>query len=151
GSPGDHTQPAAEFMNTRPSSHRALCQLLERSPRDRHSPIETLWNVGLFRLDVGRPDHLAPFCGFVGEVLAKVRWRTTERDTAQMGQSPPDLGVGNGYIDLPIEPVNNLGRRVLGRADAIKGASLKARYEFAHGRDVRQRLGTYRGRHSERT
>src|SRR5262249_22938216 len=39
-----------------------------------------LWNIGatrmaLFGLDVGRPDHLAPLLGFVGDELAKVGGR----------------------------------------------------------------------------
>src|SRR5262245_30739333 len=41
----------------------------DRGSCDRRSPNGALWNIARDRLhwlDVGRPDHLAPFLGFVG-------------------------------------------------------------------------------------
>src|SRR5215472_3451524 len=38
---------------------------------------------GLFRLDVGRPDHLAPFLGFVGDELSKVGGRARQPTSAR--------------------------------------------------------------------
>src|SRR5262249_40207827 len=38
------------------------------------------------RLDVGRPDHLAPFLGFVGDELAKVCGRDDKRRHTQNGE-----------------------------------------------------------------
>src|SRR6266540_776237 len=61
-----------------------------------------------------------------------------------------DRGVGEAGIDLPIELVNNVGGRVLGRADAEPLARLIARHEFSHSWDARQRLRARRGRYCER-
>ena len=69
---------------------------------------------------------------------------------AQIGKPRLHLGIGEGRVDLLVEPVDDLRRRVLGRADAIPPARLVARHEFAHGRDVRQRLRARRGRHRQR-
>ena len=48
-----------------------------------------------------------------------------------------DLRIDESGVDLFVEPIDNLGGRVLGGAEAIEH-SLKARDEFAHGRDVRK-------------
>src|SRR5262249_57153210 len=46
-------------------------------PGIRHSRNETLWNVraASFRLDVGRPDHLAPLLDFFGDEFAEISGR----------------------------------------------------------------------------
>ena len=49
------------------------------------------------------------------------------------------LGSARAGVDLLVELVDDLGGRVLGRADADSSARLVARHEFADGRDVRQR------------
>jgi len=63
-----------------------------------------LWNIGplqfSLRLDVGVPDHLAPFLGLVGDELAKVGRREREHDATQVGKPRLDLGVGEASIDL---------------------------------------------------
>ena len=68
---------------------------------------------------------------------------------AQVGKPRLHLGIGEARVDLLVEPVDDLGGRVLGRADAIPAARLVARHEFAHGRDVRQRLRARRGGHRQ--
>ena len=105
---------------------------------------------GSLRLDVGRPDHLAPLLGFVGDELAEVGGRARKRRAAEVGEPRLDLGIGEAGVDLLVELVDDLGGRVLRRADAEPGARLVARHEFAHGRDVRQRLRARRGRHRQR-
>ena len=43
----------------------------------------------LFRLDVGGPDHLAPFLGFVGDELAEVGGRDREHVATEVGEAAP--------------------------------------------------------------
>src|SRR6266700_2999289 len=59
---------------------------------------------------------------------------------AQIAEPSLYLGVGEAGIGLLVELLDNLGGRVLGRAEAIHEARLVARDELAHGRNVRQRL-----------
>jgi hypothetical protein len=69
-------------------------------------------------LDVGGPDHLAPFLGFVGDQPAKVGGREREHVATQVGKPRLDLGVGEAGIDFLVEPVDDLGGRGLRCADA---------------------------------
>jgi hypothetical protein len=63
-------------------------------------------------LDVGRPDHLAPFLSFVGDELPKVSRGAGERCAAQIDKPGLDRGISEGSVDLFVERVNNLSRRV---------------------------------------
>src|SRR5262249_54906386 len=60
------------------------------SPSARDFAERDLWNVGrgsaLLHLDVGRPDHLAPLLGFVGDKLAEVRRRACEYRATKFGK-----------------------------------------------------------------
>ena len=47
---------------------------------------------GLLRLDVGRPDHLAPFLGFVGDELAEVGGRAGKHRAARSASRALILG-----------------------------------------------------------
>src|SRR5262249_31309226 len=120
----------------------------------RHSRNETLWKVSLrvrsVRLDAGELDHLAPLLRFVGYELSKVGRRAWKRGGAQVGKPHLHLGIGKARIDLVVELVNNLGRRVFRRADAGPEARLVAWQELTHGRDVRQCLRARRGGHRQR-
>ena len=76
------------------------------------------------RLDVGRPDHLAPFLGVVGDELAKVGGREREHVATEIGKPRPYLEIGEARIDLFVELRDDLSRRILGCAEAIPlGAS----------------------------
>ena len=75
--------------------------------------------AALLRLDIGRPDHLGPFLGFVSDELAEVGGRAGKDRAAQIGKPRLDLGIGEGRIDLLVELVDDFGGRVLGRTDAI--------------------------------
>ena len=90
--------------------------------------------------DVGRPDHLAPFLGFLGDELAEIGRRPRERRAAQVGKPRLHLGVGKSSVDFLVELVDDFGRGVLGRADTVKRARLVTRQKIAHGRNVRQCL-----------
>src|SRR6516165_11707515 len=50
--------------------------------------------IGLLHLDVGRPDHLAPFFGFVSNELAEVDGRHGHWIATQVGEPLLDLGFG---------------------------------------------------------
>ena len=103
-----------------------------------HSRNGTLWNLRrvLLRLDFGRPDHLGPFLGFVREELAEFGGGTGKNRTAQIAEPSLYLGVGEAGIGRLVELLDNLGGRVLGRAEAIQEARFIAGYEIAHSRDV---------------
>src|SRR4029077_6185948 len=91
----------------------------------------------LVGFDVGRSDHLAPLVCFLGNELAEVGGRAGKHGAARIGNPRPHLGIGEAGVDLDVELVDDLERRVLGRAQAIKSARLVARHEFAHGRNAR--------------
>src|SRR6266853_2539843 len=78
------------------------------------------------RLDVGGPDHLTPLLGFVGNELAKFRWRARKDRATHVGKPRLDLRIGKASINFLIEPVHNLCRRVLGHSDALPCGRLVA-------------------------
>src|SRR5436190_1714586 len=82
------------------------------------------------RLDVGRPDHLAPFLGFLGDEPSEVGGRAGKHRATQDGEPRFYLGVGEARIDLLVEFVDELGRRVLRRSYASPGTYLEARYKI---------------------
>src|SRR5712671_2383196 len=92
----------------------------------------------LFRLDVGRPDHLAPFLSFLTDELAEIGGREHEWRAAQVGKAGLHLRVGEGRIDFSIELLNDFGWGPFRRSDAKPGARLVARQELSHGRNVWQ-------------
>ena len=104
----------------------------------------------LLHFDVGRPDDLAPLFSFPSNQHAEVSRRTYERGPAEVDEARVDLGIAETGIDFLVELVNDLDGRVLGRADAVKGACLVAWHEIANGRQVRQRFRARSGGHRQR-
>src|SRR5262245_54575301 len=88
------------------------------------------------RLDVGRPDHLAPLLGLVGNVLAEVGGRHRHWRAAQVEQPGRDLFVGESGVNLVVQLVNDAGRRVLGRDDAEPAGRLVDRNKLTDSRNV---------------
>ena len=88
---------------------------------------------------------LCPLLGFLGDELAKVCGRDDKRRAPKVGKPCLHLGIGEARVDLLVELVDDVRRRVLGYADAIPVARLVARHELTHGRDVRQRVRAGRG------
>src|SRR5215510_13473679 len=82
-------------------------------------------------LDVGRPDHLAPLLGVVGDELAEIGGRSRQCHAAEVSEPRFHLGVGEGRVDLLVELLDDFGRRIPRCADAPKGACLTVRYEIA--------------------
>jgi len=103
--------------------------------------------VTLLGLDVGRPDHLCPFLGFVGDELAEVGGRTRKHSGSQVSKPLLQFGIGQDGIDLPAELVDDLGWCLRGHADAVPSACLKARQKFVDSRDVRKCCRARRSRH----
>src|SRR5262245_45120468 len=80
------------------------------------------------RLDVSRADHRAPLLSFVDDQLIEVGGRAWKCGDAQLSKTCLHLGIGESRIDLLVELVNNLGRRVFRRANARPEARLVARH-----------------------
>src|SRR5262249_34333507 len=108
------------------------------------------WSAGSLRLDLGRPDHLAPLPGFIGNELAKLRRRQWQWGSAKVGYSLLEPAVGEPGIDLAVEGVDNFSRCTFWRADAEKRAGFIAGHEFTDGRDIRQRCRSGRRRDGQR-
>ena len=94
----------------------------------------------LFCLDVVSPDHLAPLLGFVGDELSKISRRTRKHRTGEVSKPRLHLGVGEARIDLMVELLDNLDRRILGRSETELGTRLEARHKIIHDRHAADRL-----------
>src|SRR5262249_24216943 len=83
--------------------------------KSKHSPNGKLWNVPWtcrsLWLDVGSPDHLAPFLGFFDDELSEVDRAHRHRHMAYLSHPRLDRGVDEAGINLTIERLDNLGRR----------------------------------------
>src|SRR5262245_856910 len=55
------------------------------------------------RLDVGGPDHLAPFLGFLGDQLAELDGRSRQRRAAEVSETGLHLRVVESRVDLLVE------------------------------------------------
>src|SRR5262249_469095 len=60
----------------------------------------------LVRLDVGSPDHLAPFFGVVGDELTKVGRRAPKHDGAKTGIPSLYRGISQGSFDFALSPTS---------------------------------------------
>src|SRR5262249_35885418 len=67
---------------------------------------------GSVRLNARELDHLRPFLGFVGDELAKVGGREREHVATEVEKPCLDLGIGKASVDLLVELLDDLGRRV---------------------------------------
>src|SRR5262249_60607022 len=65
--------------------------------------------AGSLRLDVRRPDYLAPLLGFVSDEFAKVGGREHEWRAPLVDKSRLDLGVGEAGVYLLVELVDDFG------------------------------------------
>src|SRR5215472_18688931 len=73
----------------------------------------------LLGLDVGRPDHLAPLLGFVGDELTEVAGRAWEHSATKVSKARLHLGVGEGGVDFAIELVDVFSWRISRCCDAV--------------------------------
>src|SRR5215475_4882022 len=102
------------------------------------------------RLDACEPHHLAPLLGFLGDQLAEVSGRTRKHRAAEVSEARFHVGIGKASVDLLVELVDDLHRRVLGCADAIPCACLVIGHELTHGRDAGQHFRARGGGYRER-
>src|SRR5262249_40561582 len=113
-----------------------------------------IWNIGSGTpasvcLEVGRPDHLGPLLGVVGDEPAEIGGRAGKQRAAELEQPRLELRILERCVDLSVEPVDDPDRRCLRRTDAEQRSGLVARNEVAHGRDVRQPLPSPGARHRQ--
>jgi hypothetical protein len=66
----------------------------------------------LLRLDVGTPDHLGPCVSVFDDKLSERGGRIDEGAAAQLGKPRFQLRIGQSGIDLHVELVDDLSRRV---------------------------------------
>src|SRR5262245_33765518 len=103
------------------------------------------------RLDVRGPDHLAPLLDLFGDELGEVGGRARKHSATKIGKPRLHFGVGEGRIDLLIELLDDLSRRILGRTKARPRASFVAWYKIVYGGDIGELLAARRCRHRQWT
>src|SRR6516225_3467958 len=122
------------------------CTAANASSQARTAAISLNGCYGIFgargspRLCAGELDYFAPLLGIVSDELAEIRDRAGKYHAPKVGKPRLQLGISEPRIDLAIELINDLGRRVFGRTEANPLARLETRHEIANGRDVRQGL-----------
>src|SRR6516164_5337450 len=119
-------------------------------PKSRNGRYGIFKSVVSVRFDALELHHLAPLFGLYGDKLAEVGGRAWKCSGAPLGKPRLHLGIGKGRVDLRVELVNDLGRRVARRTDAGPEAKLIARHEFGNRREVRQYRRTCRDRYCQR-
>src|SRR5689334_8030986 len=80
------------------------------------------------RLDAGELHDLAPLLSFGGDELRKIRGRSHQRGSIEIGKPRLHRGLREAGVDLAIEPLDDLGGRLSRRADAEPGARLVGRH-----------------------
>src|SRR6516165_665902 len=127
---------------------------LQRSPMPRQRLSSTgrygMFHWGSFRLDARGLDHLGPLLGFFGNERPEIARRATEDNATEVGELSLQLGIGEASIDLLVELVDDLGRRLCRCAEAEIAARLVAWHKFGHGRKVRQRVRARHCAHRQR-
>src|SRR5262245_43043726 len=120
----------------------ALPGALILSPSSPLTGVTEYWSgfTASVRLDVGRPDHLGPLLGFVGNERFEIGRRASEDNPAQIHELCLHFGIGEASIDLLVELVDDPGRCPCRCSEAEIAARLIARHEFADSRKVRQRV-----------
>ena len=71
------------------------------------------------RFDVGCADDLAPTFCFFSDQLLEVGGRSGEHPVSELGKPSLYPGIGDGRIDLVVQLVDDLRRRVFGRTDTV--------------------------------
>src|SRR5262245_13330749 len=115
----------------------------------------TLWNVGATMtaysvLMLAARITFAHFSVSSAMSLPKSAGEPTNGVPPRSASFALHFGIGESSVDVFVELVHDLDRCGLGRADAEPRARLIVRQELVHGRDVRQRVRSCRGRYHER-
>jgi hypothetical protein len=102
-----------------PHSRRVLGDERTSNPAIARSPLS-------LRFNTSKPNHVAPLIGFRRDELAELDGGHRKRFASQCRIPRPQVGIGEGCIDLRIELVDDLGGRALWRTDASHGTCLVA-------------------------
>src|SRR6516162_2131755 len=73
----------------------------------------------LFHFDARKFHYLTPLFNFVADERLKLGGCHYHRLTAQAGEPRLDIGIREHCIDLYVKPIDDLGRRILGRANSV--------------------------------
>jgi hypothetical protein len=68
-----------------------------------------------FGLEVGGADDLGPLLGLGGDEIAEIRRRARQRRVAEVGELRLDPRIGERGVDLPVDPLDDLGWRAARR------------------------------------
>src|SRR5262245_25282917 len=71
------------------------------------------------RLDACELDHLGPLRHLGGHELLEIGRRARDDRPAELGKARLDPRIGEPRVDLPVDQLHDLGRRVARRADAV--------------------------------
>src|SRR5262245_17296305 len=104
--------------------------------------------AGSLRLDVGRPDHLAPFFSFVRDELSEIGRRARHPRDSEIVEPRLDLRIVERTLDFAVEPADKLRGCPPGGAKADPSDCFVAGHGFTNGRDFRQYLQSCRGGHA---
>jgi hypothetical protein len=78
--------------------------------------------TGSIWLSARELDDLGPLLGFISDELAELGRRAWKHRAAQVGKPDLYVWIGRCRVDILVESVDDLDRRVLGRANAIPPA-----------------------------
>ena len=92
---------------------------------------------------------LPHFFDFIGDELAKVSWRATNRYTADIGEPLFYLGIDENGVDLMIELVDDRCWCVPWCTDSVPNGGLESRHKFCHSRNVWQGIRARRAGYCE--
>src|SRR6516164_9898539 len=122
---------AADWARSSPGLAEA--RLFDHLVSTRHSPNETLWNVGrgpaLLRLDVGRPDDRPPLIDLrlvVGIERLRRLLFARRKLHADVSEAPLRGGVGEGGRDRGVESGDDRLGRALGRPHPVPERKVQA-------------------------
>src|SRR6478609_10883651 len=90
----------------------------------------------LVRLDVRRPDHLAPLLSLLGDKFAEAGPRKNKDRHTGFSKPRHDIRIGESGIDLAMELVHDLKRCISGSDDATPPACLEASKGICDPRNV---------------
>src|ERR1041385_8260529 len=95
-------------------------------------------------LDPREFHDFGPLLGFSGDKISEIGRRARKDEATEFGDLGFYFRVGEALVDLLIELVDDIGRRVLGSPEPEPGTGLIARHELAHCRNIGQTLETRR-------
>ena len=99
---------------------------------------------------MSRPDHLAPFLGFIRDELSEFCGRHQHWSAAKIGEPLLEREIGETRIVLPVELLNNFDGGFFRRTNSLPCSHLIAGNELTHGRKIRQRRRARRGGYRQR-